>query len=182
MGIIFIFSIHFQKPIGWNFATAARLISMHSTTRFVAISDNDVCLTHSLCIHTIVNLYFDRHFLSTRTYFCHALSFSRTLILPTTLQITKHSDGEFVPSQGNIMSVIYIQSSSFSAGGTNMLFESNHIQNGDDCLTVGNGAKNIHFRSVPGTQKRDGGYLILTWCLQKFLLRRKSWIVYWLSW
>lgn len=34
----------------------------------------------------------------------------------------------------------------FSAGGTNMLFENNHIQNGDDCLTVGSGAKNIHFR------------------------------------
>ncbi|KAF8167167.1 pectin lyase-like protein [Crassisporium funariophilum] len=35
----------------------------------------------------------------------------------------------------------------FSAGGTNMLFEDNHIQNGDDCLTVGSGAKNIHFRN-----------------------------------
>ncbi|KAF8079271.1 pectin lyase-like protein [Lyophyllum atratum] len=35
----------------------------------------------------------------------------------------------------------------FSAGGTNMLFENNYIQNGDDCLTVGNGAKNIHFRN-----------------------------------
>ncbi|KAI0079551.1 pectin lyase-like protein [Panus rudis PR-1116 ss-1] len=35
----------------------------------------------------------------------------------------------------------------FSAGGTDMLFENNHIQNGDDCLTVGNGAKNIHFRN-----------------------------------
>ncbi len=40
-----------------------------------------------------------------------------------------------------------------------MLFESNHIQNGDDCLTVGNGAKNIHFQVGSGTQKRDGGYL-----------------------
>ncbi|ESK92387.1 glycoside hydrolase family 28 protein [Moniliophthora roreri MCA 2997] len=35
----------------------------------------------------------------------------------------------------------------FSAGGTNMLFEDNFIQNGDDCITVGNGAKNIHFRN-----------------------------------
>ncbi|KAJ3574359.1 hypothetical protein NP233_g1824 [Leucocoprinus birnbaumii] len=34
----------------------------------------------------------------------------------------------------------------FSAGGTNMLFENNFIQNGDDCLTVGNGAKDIVFR------------------------------------
>ncbi|PFH47780.1 glycoside hydrolase family 28 protein [Amanita thiersii Skay4041] len=36
---------------------------------------------------------------------------------------------------------------SFSAGGTNMLFEDNFIQNGDDCLTIGSGAKNIHFRN-----------------------------------
>jgi polygalacturonase len=35
----------------------------------------------------------------------------------------------------------------FSAGGTNLLFENNHIENGDDCLTVGNGAKNVHFRN-----------------------------------
>ncbi|KAG5638506.1 hypothetical protein H0H81_012311 [Sphagnurus paluster] len=35
----------------------------------------------------------------------------------------------------------------FSAGGSNMLFEDNYIQNGDDCITVGNGAKNIHFRN-----------------------------------
>ncbi|KAK7449316.1 hypothetical protein VKT23_013459 [Stygiomarasmius scandens] len=35
----------------------------------------------------------------------------------------------------------------FSAGGTNMLFENNHIVNGDDCLTVGSGAKNVHFRN-----------------------------------
>ncbi|KAF9257041.1 pectin lyase-like protein [Marasmius fiardii PR-910] len=35
----------------------------------------------------------------------------------------------------------------FSAGGTNMLFENNHIENGDDCLTVGSGAKNIHMRN-----------------------------------
>lgn len=34
----------------------------------------------------------------------------------------------------------------FSAGGTNLLFENNHIENGDDCLTVGSGAKNIHFK------------------------------------
>ncbi|TFK66193.1 pectin lyase-like protein [Pluteus cervinus] len=36
----------------------------------------------------------------------------------------------------------------FSAGGTNMLFENNHIVNGDDCLTVGNGALNIHWRNT----------------------------------
>ncbi|KAG2144634.1 uncharacterized protein EDB93DRAFT_1104852 [Suillus bovinus] len=31
----------------------------------------------------------------------------------------------------------------FFAGGTNLLFESNHVVNGDDCLTVASGAKNI---------------------------------------
>ncbi|EJD04200.1 pectin lyase-like protein [Fomitiporia mediterranea MF3/22] len=36
----------------------------------------------------------------------------------------------------------------FSAGGTNLLFESNYIVNGDDCLTVGSGAKNIIFRNT----------------------------------
>ncbi|KAJ7447202.1 pectin lyase-like protein [Mycena latifolia] len=35
----------------------------------------------------------------------------------------------------------------FSAGGTNLLFENNHIVNGDDCLTVGNGALNITWRN-----------------------------------
>ncbi|KAF9025805.1 pectin lyase-like protein [Hymenopellis radicata] len=35
----------------------------------------------------------------------------------------------------------------FSAGGTDMLFEDNHIVNGDDCITVGSGSKNIHFRN-----------------------------------
>ncbi|KLO20092.1 pectin lyase-like protein [Schizopora paradoxa] len=35
----------------------------------------------------------------------------------------------------------------FSAGGSNLLFEANSVQNGDDCLTVGNGAVNITFRN-----------------------------------
>jgi len=35
----------------------------------------------------------------------------------------------------------------FSARGTNMLFEDNTIYNGDDCLTVGSPAKDIHFRN-----------------------------------
>ena len=34
----------------------------------------------------------------------------------------------------------------FSAQGTNMLFEHNTVFNGDDCLTVGSPARNIHFR------------------------------------
>ncbi|KAI0803239.1 pectin lyase fold/virulence factor [Irpex lacteus] len=35
----------------------------------------------------------------------------------------------------------------FSAEGTDILFENNSVQNGDDCLTVGSGAKNIHWRN-----------------------------------
>ncbi|KAG6847707.1 hypothetical protein H0H93_006412, partial [Arthromyces matolae] len=42
---------------------------------------------------------------------------------------------------------VMINSDGFSAGGTNQLFENNYVVNGDDCLTVGNGAKNIHFRN-----------------------------------
>ncbi|KAH9854301.1 pectin lyase fold/virulence factor [Lenzites betulinus] len=34
----------------------------------------------------------------------------------------------------------------FSAGGTNMTFETNHVENGDDCLTVGSGANGIVFK------------------------------------
>ncbi|KAG1737019.1 glycoside hydrolase family 28 protein [Suillus lakei] len=34
----------------------------------------------------------------------------------------------------------------FSAGGTNFLFENNYVVNGDDCLTVVSGAKNITWR------------------------------------
>ncbi|KAG2140164.1 pectin lyase-like protein [Suillus clintonianus] len=34
----------------------------------------------------------------------------------------------------------------FSAGGTNLLFENNYVVNGDDCLAVANGAKNIIWR------------------------------------
>jgi len=36
----------------------------------------------------------------------------------------------------------------FSARGTGMLFEDNKIFNGDDCLTVGSPANNIHFRNT----------------------------------
>ncbi|KAJ6606793.1 pectin lyase-like protein [Mycena sp. CBHHK59/15] len=36
----------------------------------------------------------------------------------------------------------------FSAGGSNLLFENNHVVNGDDCLTVGNGAINITWRNA----------------------------------
>ncbi|KAF9646158.1 pectin lyase-like protein [Thelephora ganbajun] len=35
----------------------------------------------------------------------------------------------------------------FAAQGTNLLFEDNTIFNGDDCLTVGSPADNIHFRN-----------------------------------
>ncbi|KAF7307636.1 Glycoside hydrolase family 28 protein [Mycena indigotica] len=40
-----------------------------------------------------------------------------------------------------------LHSDGFSAGGTNLVFENNYIVNGDDCLTVGNGARNITWRN-----------------------------------
>ncbi|KAJ3849024.1 pectin lyase-like protein [Lentinula lateritia] len=39
------------------------------------------------------------------------------------------------------------KSLSFSAGGANLLFENNHVENGDDCITVGSGAINITVRN-----------------------------------
>jgi hypothetical protein len=42
----------------------------------------------------------------------------------------------------------YLWDAGFSAGGTNMVFEGNRILNGDDCLTVGNGAHNITWRFI----------------------------------
>ncbi|EUC66233.1 glycoside hydrolase family 28 protein [Rhizoctonia solani AG-3 Rhs1AP] len=35
----------------------------------------------------------------------------------------------------------------FGAGGTNLLIENNHIANGDDCIAIGSGANNVHFRN-----------------------------------
>ncbi|KAG6827103.1 hypothetical protein H0H92_013215 [Tricholoma furcatifolium] len=40
-----------------------------------------------------------------------------------------------------------LSSDGFSSGGSNMLFENNHVENGDDCLTVGSGSINITFRN-----------------------------------
>jgi polygalacturonase len=42
----------------------------------------------------------------------------------------------------------FYYSDGFGSGGvTNGLYENNHIENGDDCMTVGTGANNIHFRN-----------------------------------
>ncbi|KAG8764316.1 hypothetical protein FRC12_008200 [Ceratobasidium sp. 428] len=35
----------------------------------------------------------------------------------------------------------------FGGGGTDLLIENNFIQNGDDCITVGSGANNVHVRN-----------------------------------
>ncbi|KAM5539945.1 hypothetical protein V8D89_006448 [Ganoderma adspersum] len=64
---------------------------------------------------------------------------SRLFSQPATVRLSQ------LPSFG--AGVKPYQPSGFSAGGTDMLFENNHVQNGDDCLTVGSGAKNIHFRN-----------------------------------
>ncbi|KAJ3862256.1 pectin lyase-like protein [Lentinula novae-zelandiae] len=41
------------------------------------------------------------------------------------------------------LSIAYTILLAFSAGGSNLLFENNHVENGDDCITVGSGAINI---------------------------------------
>ncbi|CAE7198300.1 unnamed protein product [Rhizoctonia solani] len=35
----------------------------------------------------------------------------------------------------------------FGAGGTDLLIENNHVANGDDCIAIGSGANNVHFRN-----------------------------------
>lgn len=57
-------------------------------------------------------------------------------------------DGMHIIRTWALFSIVDLAASGFSAGGTDILFENNLVQNGDDCLTVGNGAKNIHWRSV----------------------------------
>ncbi|KAI5121311.1 hypothetical protein M0805_003778 [Coniferiporia weirii] len=47
----------------------------------------------------------------------------------------------------NVTTSFPFNTDGFSAGGTDMLFEDNYVVNGDDCLTVGSGAKNIVFRN-----------------------------------
>ena len=44
------------------------------------------------------------------------------------------------------MIFIFPLSDGFSAGGRNLLFENNQIQNGDDCVTIGNGARDVVFK------------------------------------
>lgn len=52
-----------------------------------------------------------------------------------------------------------------------MLFENNHIVNGDDCITVGSGASGIHFRYVEDIY---GLIISSPRCLQEFILRRRT--------
>ena len=59
-----------------------------------------------------------------------------------------HSDGMHVQLLVADYLLIMCMYLGFSAGGSDLLFENNRIVNGDDCLTVGNGAKNIIFRRV----------------------------------
>jgi len=58
-----------------------------------------------------------------------------------------HAFNNKIVAVSNNASAFPFNTDGFSAGGTNMLFEDNHIQNGDDCLTIGSGGSNIHFRN-----------------------------------
>lgn len=58
-----------------------------------------------------------------------------------------HAFNNIIMAVSDNSSAFPFNTDGFSAGGTNMLFENNHIVNGDDCITVGSGASNIHFRN-----------------------------------
>ncbi|KAK0465961.1 pectin lyase fold/virulence factor [Desarmillaria tabescens] len=58
-----------------------------------------------------------------------------------------HAFNNIIMAVSDNASAFPFNTTGFSAGGTNMLFENNHIVNGDDCITVGSGASNIHFRN-----------------------------------
>jgi len=47
----------------------------------------------------------------------------------------------------NSSSAFPFNTDGFDAGGSNILFENNHVNNGDDCVTVESGAINIHVRN-----------------------------------
>ncbi|TFY70904.1 hypothetical protein EVG20_g2108 [Dentipellis fragilis] len=63
----------------------------------------------------------------------------------------------------------------FSAGGTNLLFENNHVVNGDDCLTVGNGAKNIIFHTATATVNSLYGARFKSWTGGNGFARNITW-------
>lgn len=67
----------------------------------------------------------------------------------------------------------------FSAGGTNLLFEDNYVVNGDDCLTVGDGAVNITFRNTYCKLFLSSTSAVLT---STFTRRRRPRTLDWLSW
>ncbi|KAG7451868.1 pectin lyase-like protein [Guyanagaster necrorhizus] len=58
-----------------------------------------------------------------------------------------HAFNNIIMAVSDNSSAFPFNTDGFSAGGTNMLFENNRVVNGDDCITVGSGASNIHFRN-----------------------------------
>lgn len=98
----------------------------------------------------------------------YALSFLRIADSFMLLSFDRHSrltrqSAPFIYRVSSINTYVFKYSDGFSAGGTNLLFENNHIENGDDCLTVGNGAKNITFRWLR-FYSTSTGIMVLTWC------------------
>ncbi|KAF5313038.1 hypothetical protein D9619_002417 [Psilocybe cf. subviscida] len=73
----------------------------------------------------------------------HAFNNKIVAVSDTNLTAKNHYD-----QSSHFLLLFSLYRDGFSASGTNMLFEDNHIQNGDDCLTVGSGANGIHFRNT----------------------------------
>ncbi|KAJ7696742.1 pectin lyase fold/virulence factor [Mycena rosella] len=106
------------KPVAWNFATSGA-VNVHAYNNLIlAVSDTSVTSRPSLSFLAMLN--------HTRISLFHLTLTARPRF---------------------ILHWHYLPVAGFSAGGTNLLFENNHVVNGDDCLTVGNGARNITWRN-----------------------------------
>ncbi|KAF8312090.1 pectin lyase-like protein [Clavulina sp. PMI_390] len=81
-----------------------------------------------------------------------------------------HAYGNLIDTQQRKGGGFPFNTDGFGAGGTNILIEENVIMNGDDCLTVGNGANGIHFRNA----YCQGGHGLSIVCGQVFFMARHS--------
>jgi polygalacturonase len=114
-----------NRPHGWNFRNM-----INSTIRDMKLWKP---VAWSFASSGSVNL----HVYNNQIF---AVSNSKGFPFNTCVSLTSH----------HLYTFLYLMThrDGFSSGGvTNGLYENNHIENGDDCMTVGNGAKNIHFRN-----------------------------------
>ncbi|KAF5332966.1 hypothetical protein D9758_018696 [Tetrapyrgos nigripes] len=113
------------KPIAWNFATSGSSDLHAFNNQILAISDSDVSSDYLVVSQISKSMSAAPGVPFQYRWF---VNYHQVTHVGLQLTLSAHFKG-------------------FSAGGANMLFENNHIVNGDDCITVGSGAKNIHFRN-----------------------------------